>query len=269
MKTLKLAAVQTLPRFGAVPANIDTALGLVPTECDLAVLPELFNTGYQFVSRAEALSFAEDLTEGQAGPTVSRLTEFAADTGTTLVAGLAEISGDKLYNSAVLVRPDGSRGLYRKVHLFGDEKAIFTPGDLGFPVFAACGTTIGLMICFDWIFPEAARSLALAGAEVLCHPSNLLLPWCQAAMVTRCQENMVVAVTSNRVGTENRTGSALTFSGRSQIVSPMGEQLAGLGAEETGVAAATVNIMPRDKQFTPLNDLWSDRRPDMYRTSPA
>jgi len=267
MKDLQLAAVQTLPDFGAVSTNIDTALGLVPANCDLAVLPELFSTGYQFVSRKEALSFAEDLTGDQPGPTVARLTQFAGDTKTTLVAGLAESCGAKLYNSAVLVRPGGSRGIYRKVHLFGDEKTVFDPGDLGFPVFEACGTTIGLMICFDWIFPEAARSLALGGAEILCHPSNLLLPWCQAAMVTRCQENMVVAITSNRVGTENRASTPLTFSGRSQIVSPLGKQLATLGAEETGVAAAAVKIIPKNKQFTQQNNLWGDRRPDMYRTS--
>ncbi len=268
MKQLQIAAIQTHPEFGAVQANIDTALGLIPTGCDLAVVPELFNTGYQFTSREEALGFAENLTDGEPGPTRSRLAQFAGDTGTTLVAGMAEINGDKLFNSAVLIRPDGSRAVYRKVHLFLDEKSIFTPGDLGFPVFEACGTTIGMMICFDWIFPEAARSLALAGAEVICHPSNLLLPWCQDAMITRCQENMVVAVTSNRVGTENRTGQALTFSGRSQVVSRMGERLAALDKDAVGAASATVEILPQDKLFTPRNDLWGDRRLDMYRDAP-
>lgn len=266
MKQLQLAAVQTHPEFGAVAANVETALAFVPAGCDLAVLPELFSTGYQFTSRQEALAMAENLTADTAGTVTTRLTEFAADTGTTIVAGLAEICDDQLFNSAVLIRPDGSRGLYRKVHLFGSEKEIFDPGDLGFPVFEACGTTVGLMICFDWIFPEAARSLALGGAEILCHPSNLLLPWCQNAMVTRCQENMVVAVTSNRIGTENRTGTSLTFSGRSQIVARLGERLAACGPDDTGVATAPVQIIPRDKAFTPQNDLWADRRPEMYRT---
>lgn len=269
MKPLRIAAVQTRPEFGQVERNIETALALVPSDCDLAVLPELCSTGYQFRSRNEALDYAENLTGAQPGPTCVRLAQFAGDTGTTVVAGLAETRGVELFNSAVLIRPDGSRDVYRKVHLFLDEKSIFTPGDLGFPVFAACGTTIGLMICFDWIFPEAARSLALAGAEVICHPSNLLLPWCQAAMVTRCQENMVVIVTSNRVGTENRTGQALTFSGRSQIVSRMGDRLASLDQDSTGAAVATVEIFAQDKLFTPRNDLWADRRPEMYRTEPG
>jgi len=269
MKSLHIAAVQTHPVFGAVNNNIDTALGFIPAACELAVLPELFNTGYQFTSRAEALGFAESLTADQPGPTGARLAQYAGDTGTTVVAGLPEVSGQKLFNSAILMRPDGSWEIYRKVHLFMDEKSIFDAGDLGFPVFLACGTTIGLMICFDWIFPEAARSLALGGAEIICHPANLLLPWCQDAMITRCQENMVTAVTSNRVGTEDRTGTALTFSGRSQIVSRLGKRLATLDQDGTGAATATLAIIEQDKLFTPRNDLWGDRRPEMYRTLPV
>jgi predicted amidohydrolase len=266
MKELKIAVVQTEPVFGRKEENLATALGMIPAGCDLAVLPELFSTGYQFVSVTEARDLAEDLKSAPApGSACLALTEAAAATGTTLVAGLAEIDEDRLFNSAVLIRPDRSRELYRKVHLFMDEKNIFTPGDLGFPVFEACGTTVGLMICFDWIFPEAARSLALAGAEIICHPSNLLLPWCQAAMVTRCQENMVFAATSNRVGTENRTGTSLTFSGRSQVVSPRGDRLAELGPATTGVATATIQLVEQAKQFTPGNNLWEDRRPECYR----
>lgn len=267
MKSLNVAAIQTHPVFGDIEKNLALALEMVPKECDLAVLPELFSTGYQFTSRDEAAGMAENLREEPASGSVCRaLTEAAAESGTTIVAGLAEKDGGRLFNSAVLIRPDGSREIYRKVHLFLDEKSIFDPGDLGFPVFEACGTTIGMMICFDWIFPEAARSLALAGAEIICHPSNLLLPWCQAAMVTRCQENMVHAITSNRVGTENRTGTALTFSGRSQVVSRMGERLAGLDKDETGAAAATLTLVEKDKLFTPRNDLWQDRRPESYRS---
>jgi predicted amidohydrolase len=267
MKKLKIATVQTAPVFGEVDSNIDTALALVPPGCDLVVLPELFSTGYQFKSKDELADLAEDLQSDPApGSAAARLAAAATETGTTFIAGIAEKSADDFFNSSLLVRPDGTRGLYRKVHLFLDEKSLFTPGDLGFPVFEACGTTLGMMICFDWIFPEAARSLALAGAEILCHPSNLLLPWCQAAMVTRCQENMVTAVTANRVGTENRTGQSLTFSGRSQIVSRMGDRLAGLGAEEVGAASCDIELIEKDKLFTPRNDLWSDRRPEAYRS---
>ena len=181
------------------------------------------------------------------------------------MAGLAERDGARLFNSAVLVRPDGTLGLYRKVHLFLDEKSLFDPGDLAFPVFAACGTVIGLMICFDWIFPEAARSLALAGARVLAHPCNLVLPWCQEAMVTRCLENGVYAVTANRVGREGRAGAELVFSGGSQVVAPRGERLARLGATGTGAAVARLDPEAPGPQLTPRNDVLGDRRPELYR----
>ena len=84
-------------------------------------------------------------------------------------------------------------------------------------------------------------------------------------MVTRCQENMVHAVTANRVGTEHRTDQALTFSGRSQVVSPRGDRLAGLDAVEVGAAVVEIAIVEKDKLFTPRNDLWDDRRPEAYR----
>ena len=266
MSTLKVAAIQTAPDFGAYDRNITDALASIPAGCDLAVLPELFASGYQFRSRDEVrqLSDSFDLPAEPASA-FGRLLDHAQRHDCTIVAGLAERSGDALYNSSVLVRPDGTREVYRKVHLFSDEKLVFTPGDLGFPVFAACGTEVGMMVCFDWLFPESARSLALAGARVLCHPSNLVLPWCPQAMITRCLENRVFALTANRIGTEHRTGEALTFIGLSQVVSPGGDVLIRLGSDEPGVAAAEIDPGATDKQVTPRNHLWRDRRPDAYR----
>lgn len=260
---LTVAAVQTSPVFGEASRNVEAALTLVPPGCDLAVLPELCATGYQFSSRDEARALAEPVPEG---PSCRRLLDFARRSGTTLVAGLAESApADRIYNSAVLCRPDGSWGVYRKVHLFWDEKSLFDPGDLGFPVFAGCGTTLGLMVCFDWIFPEAARTLALAGAAVVCHPSNLVLPYCPEAMITRCLENRVFAVTANRVGEENRAGTPLRFIGRSQVVSPRGERLAACGEADPGAAVAAIDLTAADKRITPRNDLFEDRRPQAYR----
>lgn len=263
MPELTVAVIQTSPEFGAVGANLERALSMLPPDCDLAVLPELFATGYQFRSRDEALDLAEDLDAD--GPVLTALAETAARSGTTVVAGLAERAGDRLYNSSVLVRPDGSTGLYRKVHLFWDEKDIFEPGDLGFPVFEACGTTIGMMVCFDWIFPEAARSLALGGAELIAHPSNLVLPWCPQAMITRSQENRIFSVTANRIGREDRAQQPLEFIGLSQIVDPIGQLVVRMDSEREGAASATLRLRPGDKRITPRNDLWEDRRPDQYR----
>jgi 5-aminopentanamidase len=264
---LNVAVIQTSPIFGEVKKNTAAALKLIPPGCDLAVLPELFSTGYQFKSRAEAVQLGEVIgNDSVAGSTTRELSTFAADTGTTLVAGMAEVLGDSLFNSAVLLRPDGSREIYRKVHLFFDEKVIFDAGDLGFPVFEACGTKIGMMVCFDWIFPESARSLALAGAKIIAHPSNLVLPWCPAAMITRSQENRVHTITSNRIGEEHRTADSLKFIGMSQVVSPLGERLVELGKDRVGAGSAMVRILAGDSIVTQRNEIWGDRRPDMYRS---
>ncbi len=261
MTRFAAAVVQTSPSFGEVDANLAQALDLVPRGCDLAVLPELFSTGYQFRDRAEARALAEPVPDG---PTCRTLAAFASDTAITVVAGLAERDGDHVYNSAVLVRPEGTHALYRKMHLFWDEKAIFDPGDLGFPVFPACGTTVGLMICFDWIFPEAARTLALRGALVLCHPANLVLPHCPQSMPVRALENRVYALTANRVGTEHRTETPLTFIGRSRIVAPDAAVVASRGDTDVGAAVADLDLACCTKAITPRNDVFADRRPEFY-----
>jgi predicted amidohydrolase len=262
---LTVAAVQTSPRFGETRANVERALAMVPAGCDLAVLPELCATGYQFRDRDELRALAEPLTDG---PSATRLREFAIERRCCLVAGLAEQSGNHLFNSALLCRPDGTHAIYRKAHLFSDEKDLFEPGDLGFAVHEAAGTRIGMMICFDWIFPEAARSLALEGAEVLCHPSNLVLPLGPDAMVTRSIENRVFTITANRVGTEHRTASELRFIGRSQVVAPGGERLAQLGPDEPGAAVVHIDPAQARAPVTPRNDLYADRRPELYRLGP-
>lgn len=263
MSRITVAAVQTAPVFGQVERNLERALALLPRRCDLAVLPELMTTGYQFRSREEALALAEPFPDG---PACRRLLATAAERGVHLVAGLAERAGDAVYNALLLARPDGTWARYRKIHLFWDEKTIFAPGDLGFQVQAAAGTVVGPMICFDWIFPEAARTLALAGARVLVHPSNLVLPHCPSSMPVRCLENRVFAITANRVGRESRTGTTLTFIGNSRVIGPDGAVLAGCDGESEGVAVAQIDPeAAADKSVTPRNDVFGDRRPETYR----
>jgi len=200
------------PRFGDVVANleaIETALADVRDAT--IVLPELCTTGYVFASRAETRTLAESVQ----GPTVQRLRRLARTNQLVLCYGMAEKDGAKLYNSAVTLLPSGRTHVYRKAHLFDREKLVF---DRAVPRFEPLrgGTRLGVMICFDWIFPEVCRSLALAGARVILHPSNLVLPYCQAAMVTRAVENRVFTVTCNRVGTEERAGVRLRFTGHAQ-----------------------------------------------------
>jgi predicted amidohydrolase len=154
--------------------------------------------------------------------------------------------------------------VYRKIHLFMDEIGLFTPGDEPFAVVAANGVRLGMMVCFDWYFPESARSLALLGAQIILHPANLVLPFCQSAMITRCLENRVFAVTANRGGAEDRQGKEMRFTGRSQIARPDGTYER-LPDDADAMLAAEIDPQRADnKKLTPLNDLLQNRRPHLY-----
>ena len=127
------------------------------------------------------------------------------------------------------------------------------------------GISIGMMVCFDWIFPEVARTLALKGADILCHPANLVLSHCQQTMLSRCTENLVYAVTANRTGSESNSSGTLDFTGTSQIVAPGGGIVHRSGKEIEEVHVAEVDILQsRNKCITERNDVLADRRPEFY-----
>ncbi|MDP2211927.1 MAG: nitrilase-related carbon-nitrogen hydrolase [Candidatus Aquicultor sp.] len=261
---MRVGLLQFDPSFGERDRNVEHVLkGLAGAQVELIVLPELFDTGYQFTSKEEAYELAEEIPGGK---TSTRLAEFCRETRMFIVAGMAERVGAKTFNSAALFGPNGHIGTYRKTHLFYEEKLWFEPGDTGFKVFDIGGVKLGLMVCFDWIFPESSRTLALMGADIICHPSNLVLPYCPDAMAYRCLENRVFAITCNRTGFEERGGKErLTFIGKSEIVSPKGEILE--RASEVEDALIVVDIDPlqaRDKQLNRYNNLLGDRRPEMY-----
>ena len=124
---------------------------------------------------------------------------------------------------------------------------------------------IGMMICFDWIFPETCRSLGLKGAQIIAHPANLVLPWAQQAMITRCIENRVFAVTANRTGREQRGDDDFTFTGQSRITGCKGEVLASAAENETCVRVVEIDpALSMDKMVNPFNDLFKDRRGQFY-----
>lgn len=260
---MRVAAVQFRPDFGCVEANLDRMLAAMAREtADLFVLPELALSGYVFESRDEVAA----LSQTADGLELGRVAEAAVAMQAAVVVGFAERAGGQVFNSALLAGPGGERAIYRKIHLFDREKELFAPGDRPPEVIEVRGVRLGLMICFDWIFPEAARTLALMGADVLCHPANLVLPYCQDAMVTRCIENRVFAVTANRTGTEARAGLSLTFTGLSEVVSPRGAILTRGSSDREEVLVAEIDpVAARDKLVTPGNDLFRDRRPDLYR----
>lgn len=230
---------------------------------DLIVLPELANSGYLFSSVAELEAVAEEIP---AGRFCSVLREIAKSKDCYIVSGICERERNKYYNSSVLVCPGGDVYVYRKIHLFMEEKRWFTAGDKGFQVFSIFdGTKIGMMICFDWCFPEAARSLALKGVQIICHPSNLVLGYCQKAMFARAVENRVFTITANRTGTEKNKNNEMRFTGNSVIISPSGEYIASASEDEECVVI--VEIDPEtasDKNITAMNNLFEDRRNEFY-----
>lgn len=260
---MRVGVLQLAPVFGDVAGNLDRIERALDAErADLWVLPELATTGYRFLDRAEALALAEPIPDG---PSVARLCARSAALRATIVCGLAERDGDRLYNSAFVASEGRVVGVYRKSHLFEDEPDWCLPGDSGFRVFDVAGVKLGVMICFDWRFPEAARALALAGAEVIAHPCCLVRPQGPDVMKIRALENALFAVTANRVGVEARPGvAALRFTGKSQIATPDGELAFRLGDEEEGTRVAEIDVAASRDKRRGRNHLFDDRRPELY-----
>lgn len=261
---MKAGFVQFSPQFGNVDANIEKALSLMEkADAELLVLPELFNTGYLFISVNETFNLAEEIPNGK---TTKALCSFARKKGIHIVAGIAEVSNGKLYNSAVLVSPTGYVATYRKIHLFNEEKLWFQPGDEGFAVYDIGSCKIGIMICFDWFFPESTRILALKGADIICHTANLVLPYCQDAMITRCLENRIYAIIANRTGEEERGGNKWRYTGNSQITSPDARILYRADPERDEVGIVEIDVSKaRNKRLNKYNDLFTDRRLEFYQ----
>ena len=262
--TLQIAVVQFQPKRKSVQSIINEIQSLLDgLRADLVILPELANTGYLYENSEELRPFSEP-KDGR-GEFLSAMSDIAKDIGGVIVTGYAEKQGDYLYNSAAAVSPDGLTANYRKIHLYADEKSLYEPGNEGFKVFTWKDVKIGLMICFDWIFPESARSLALMGAQIIAHPANLVLPYCQEAMITRSIENKVFTITANRIGKEQLGEKELAFTGVSQITNPKGQVLF-RGPKDK----ATVHILvidpdkALDKHISKRNDLFKDRRPEVY-----
>jgi 5-aminopentanamidase len=260
---IRVAVVQNDPVFGATKHNVEQCLAMMSrARADLYVLPELFATGYNFVDMKELRELAEPFLDGY---TYQQIYKFASQERCFVVYGFGELADELVYNSAAVVGHDGSSGLYRKVHLFDREKLFFAPGDLGFQVFETTLGKIGIMICFDWYFPESARALALKGAQIIAHPANLVLPNCPDCMPTRCLENRVFAATANRIGTEYRGGHSLRFIGKSQITSPRGEILHRAGPDQASIAVVELEVSQADdKNLNTHNHLLEDRRPETY-----
>ena len=258
---MKLGFAQFAPALGDVQTTMETLDRLLGTATgvDLLVLPELCNSGYNFQSAEQAWQTSEEVRNSVF---IRFLESQCREHGCHIVSGFNERAGSRLYNTAVLVGPQGYRGKYRKLHLFLNEKDNFQPGDKGLPVFDIGPCRVGMLVCFDWLFPEVWRILALKGADVICHPSNLVLPGlAQSAVPIRALTNRIYVVTGNRVGTEGD----LAFTGLSTIADPGGKVLSQASPEAEQICVVDVDIeLARDKNITARNNLFADRRPDAY-----
>ena len=224
---LSIVLAQLSPRLRDTGANVDTIRRIVTEhpEADLVVFPELFLSGY-------TLAHIEELSIHSDGPELKSIADIARESSTALIFGAPECVSGGVANSAVCVGEQGKiAALYRKVQLYsGDESDAFVAGDQ-LLVVELCGIKIGLMICFDVEFPEVARALARAGAELLVTISANMEPFGNDHAVfcsARALENGLPHVYVNQVG----LGENLTFVGGSTTVSPDGETYAQAGSSE-------------------------------------
>ncbi len=258
---VKIGVAQTEPRVGALGFNLQSLDATLQeadkASIDVLVLPELANSGYAFESKEEAAECSENIPNGD----FSKKLLSWSKPNRLVVAGICERQHNTLFNSAGVFCNGRHIVTYRKAHLFNKEKKWFTPGQLEPPVSTLGEYSFGVMICWDWIFPEMTRILALKGAQVILHPANLVLDYCQNAMQTRALENGVFTVTANRIGQER----GLVFTGKSQITDNRGRVLLTMLENKSGVESVDIN--PRDadnKNLTQANHLLNDRRPEIY-----
>jgi predicted amidohydrolase len=271
MQEITVAAVQMYPQLGKVEDNLIAMTKFVDKICseqkvDLIVFPELATTGYEL-----GLKFT-DVAERVPGHVVNLLAQRAADYSTHIVFGL--VSKEKvesiLYNAAVIIGPDGELlGEYRKLHLPGEERLAFRPG-YRLPVFEGSFGLIGVLLGWDLAFPEAARSLALDGAEILCvcanwghplaQPGDLYRQEWRTYVQARALENAFFTVASNRIGEEY----SYHFFGESMVVGPRGEVYASIDEEIEGYALTTVDLEAVRKSREDLQ-LIQCRVPTAYR----
>jgi len=271
MPTHRVAACQIDPKLGEVEANLDR-IGRAVAEAAsagavLAVLPEAAVTGYTFGSLEEARPVAR-----RAGAVAHDVLAGLAEVHRmTVICGTLEAQGDEVFNAALVATPDGRRYTYRKMHLpyLGVDR-FATPGPDAPSVFDASGIRIGVLICYDLRFPEAARMCALDGADLIALPTNWPVgvdfhPGIFAP--SRAAENHCYLLACDRVGTERGT----TFIGRSVLIDYDGHQLA--AASDTEEELLVGDIDPEAARRTHVRrrpgehewDTMADRRPGLYR----
>ncbi len=245
------------------------------------LLPELFETPYFCIEQdARHLKLARTVDEN---PAVKHFSAVARELGVVLPISFFERAGPAYFNSVAILDADGSRlGVYRKSHIPNgpgyQEKNYFSPGDTGFKVWRTRYARIGVGICWDQWFPEAARAMALAGAEVLLYPTAIgtepppAVPvnsrdhW-QRTQQGHAAANLMPLAAANRYGLERSLqdpeGLYIRFYGSSFITDALGAKVAEAAEEGDAVLTATLDL----EETAALRDNWfvfRDRRPDLY-----
>ena len=270
MPKTNIACVQMDCLLGQPAANLEKIINqtraAAARDAKLVAFPECALTGYAFESLEEAVPFAESLE----GASAQAIAEVCRETGSYVASGFIESDNGKFYNSVMLVGPEGVIGSYRKVHLpFIGVDRFVTPGDRPFQVFELPFGKVGLNICYDISFPEAARVLKLAGAELIVLVTN----WPPGAwrtpefvVNTRALENHLFYAACNRVGTER----GWSFIGRSLVVDCNGDTLAEASADAEELLIAAVELAEANQNRI-INvpgayelDRLADRRPELY-----
>lgn len=286
MSEITIAAVQ-MKMTGSSAVNLAHAeahvRGAAEQGAQIVLLPELFERPYFCQERRyEYLDYALAVSEN---PTVQRFRKVAAELGVVIPVSFYERDGNRLYNSVAVIDADGGvRGVYRKTHIpddhFYQEKFYFSPGDTGFRVFETRFGRVGVGICWDQWFPEAARAMALLGADVLLYPTAIgsepilgcdSMPHWRRAMQGHAAANILPVAAANRVGEERVTpcaenggqSSVLGFYGSSFLTDETGEVLAQADRESEAVVLASYDFERIQKDRINWG-LFRDRRPECY-----
>jgi N-carbamoylputrescine amidase len=241
------------------------------------ILPSELFEGLYFCRSQREEDFAR-ARPAEGHPTLRRFQALAAELGVVIPVSFFEQAGPEHYNSVVVFDADGrDLGLYRKSHIPDgpgyQEKFFFKPGNTGFRAFGTKFGTIGVAICWDQWFPEAARAMTLAGADILFYPTAIgsepeepeldsAASW-QRVMQGHAVANAVGVVASNRVGTEGDGASAINFYGSSFVCDARGEKLAELDRESDGIALATLDLAHLRRVRASMG-FFRDRRPELY-----
>jgi 5-aminopentanamidase len=269
-----VAVAQLALTVGETDANRRSASAAVAEAAGagarLVVLPELSDSGYVLADASEARALA---SPAEGGATLRQWRSLAQQHDLVIAGGFCELAPDgKLYNSAAIVDATGTRAVYRKAHLWDAEKKIFTPGDDAPPVVELPFGNVGLMICYDLEFPEWVRLTALHGADLIAVPVNWTASGSPAPAGERSGEvvaaqaaaasNGIFVAVADRCGPERGTD----WLGGSVIVRRGGYPAAGPVCEDRPVVlTATIDLrLARDKRISERNDLFADRRPELY-----